>query len=272
MDTSKLVDHLMVTLKYPVATSPRSCFAVFSSKEEHVEIVIDCVETVFEKLGKYQLVRLDERLASGDSQYGELRDQLATCAFAVVVLDGFRPNVLFEYGVLKGLGKPCIVLLEEKATVDIKSFLPSEEGSCPPAPLIDMDKHFSDVKDRFYLRYSRNKPKQIRAVLKNEYNKLKKQIEDEFLRVIFPHKEFVEKELSIHLGTIADIFSTIQPATDTTTLTNIGVARSHVERIVREHRLSLPPDYFITLAEIYEKAEKLDLALEVINSAPKESG
>jgi tetratricopeptide (TPR) repeat protein len=267
MDTSKLVDDLMVTLKYPTTASPRSCFIVFSSREPHVEIIIDCVEAVFQTLGKYKIIRLDEHLSSGDSQYIELKDQLATCSFAIVVLDGLRPNVLFEYGILKGLGKPCIVLLEEKATVDIQGYSLSKTQPSRPAPLVDMDKHFSDVKDRFYVRYNKNKPKQIRTTLKKEYSKLKKQIEDAFLHVIFPFKEVVEKELSIHLRTIVDSLSSIQPTSDAITLTNVGVAHSHVERIAHEHQLSLPPDYFLALVEIYKKTHKLELAFDVINSA-----
>ncbi len=39
--------------------------------------------------------------------------------FGVVVLDGLRPNVVFEYGVLHELTKPVILLKEKNAILDI---------------------------------------------------------------------------------------------------------------------------------------------------------
>ncbi len=266
METSKIVDDLMVTLDYQKKTSPRSCFVVFSSREEHVDIVLDCIETVFEKIGKYQVERLDKSLKSGDSQYTELTDLIATCSFAIVILDGFRPNVLFEYGILKGLGKPCIVLLEEKATVDVLGFFATEVGTPASQPPIDMDKHFSDVKDRFFVQYNKNKPKQIRATLKGEYSKLKEKIEEEFLHMLFPHREVVEKELTTHLTAMVDVLNKSPDSIEEDDLSVVNTSRANVERIASEHHISLPAHYFSTLAHTYETAGDMAAAIAVIDS------
>ena len=205
MKTSKLVDDLVVNLKYQVDSSPRSCFVVFSSREKHVEIVIDCAEAVFKDSALFEIIRLDQHLKSEDSQYGELLDLLSSCCFAIVILDGFRPNVLFEYGILKGLNKPCIVMLEENATVDIPGFFPSNSIDPPTSPKIDMDKQFSDVKDRYYTKYNMNNPKKIRELLQKAYNKLEDKIEDEFFHSLFPYKEFIEEELTVQLNSIIKV-------------------------------------------------------------------
>ncbi|MCX5800885.1 MAG: tetratricopeptide repeat protein [Candidatus Eisenbacteria bacterium] len=267
METAKLVDDLLVNLKYQAARSPRSCFVVFSSREKHVEIVIDCVETVFQeaKSHRFEVLRLDQYLKSGDSQYAELTDLLSSCCFAVVILDGLRPNVLFEYGILKGLRKPCIVLLGHGATIDIQGFYSPDAGGLSPAPEIDMDRHFSDVKDRFYLRYDRNNPKQIRSMLLAAYKKLAKQIEDEFLHSMFPHKEVVEKELKAHLAEIVSVLTKSPDSHDERDARILDIAHSHVERIAAEHSVTLPPRYFATLAHSYANINVVDKAVAVID-------
>ena len=268
MDTPKIVDDLLVDLKYQANRPPRSCFVVFSSREKHVEIVIDCVETVFQKAKarRFDVQRLDQHLKSGDSQYTELTDLLSSCCFAVVILDGFRPNVLFEYGILRGLGKPCIVLLSYGATIDVHGFFSGEkQGGLPPAPEVDMDKHFSDVKDRFYLRYDRNNPKQIRNTLQAEYKKLEKQIEDEFLHSMFPHKEVIEKELKAHLTAIVSVLGKSPGKATSSDVGIVDAAHSHIVRIATEHSVALPQRFFSVVAHAYANANDIEKAVGVID-------
>lgn len=267
METTKLVDDLLVDMEYQADQAPRTCFVVFSSREAHVEIVMDCIETVFQESGQFKVVRLDRHLKSGDSQYAELTELLASCCFAVVILDGFRPNVLFEYGVLRGLHKPCIVLLEEEATVDIPGFFPDDTDGLPQKPPINMDRHFSDVKDRFYLRYDKNKPKQIRTLLEAEHRKLSDQIETEFLHSMFPHKEVIETELKAHLNTIVDVFTAGDNDLEGHELQSIELADSHVSRLAKEHNVELPPRYYSTLARSYAKLNAPEKGVELIDDA-----
>jgi tetratricopeptide (TPR) repeat protein len=265
MKKSKLVGDILVNMDYQSEQSPRSCFVVFSSREAHVDIVMDCIDSVFQESGQFEVARLDQHLKSGDSQYGELTEHLASCCFAVVVLDGFRPNVLFEYGILAGLRKPCIVLVEEKATVDVPGFFSPAIQDMPPSPMIDMDKQFSDVKDRYYLRYNRNKPKQIRSLLEDAYQKLAGQIESEFRDSMFPHKEIVTSELQAHLTTIVDIFTADQDALKGDEKGALARANTHVTRIAKTHNVLLPSRYFSTLARAYAKLRATDRAVKTID-------
>jgi tetratricopeptide (TPR) repeat protein len=273
METQKIVNDLVVKLKYQANSSPRSCFVVYSSRESHVEVVIDCIEAVFQKPGNLNLdvLRLGQCLKSGDSQYEELHDLLSTCCFAIVILDGFRPNVLFEYGILKGLGKPCIVLLSEGATVDIKGFFPDSTKRVPSAPTIDMDKHFSDVKDRFYKRYDRNNPKQIRSILLDEYKKMKGDIDREFLNSIFPYQDIIKKELSAHLTTIVNVFNKNPNSVELAEIKIIDNAHSHIVRIAKEHSIILPLPYFTTLARTYANAKDYDRAISILDNCLSEA-
>ena len=43
------------------------------------------------------------------------------CVLGIVILDGFRPNVLFEFGVLMGLEKPVVLLKDKNAEINIKT-------------------------------------------------------------------------------------------------------------------------------------------------------
>jgi nucleoside 2-deoxyribosyltransferase len=80
-------------------------------------------------VGKHFKVELTpSALESGASQRDQITALIEGCAFAVVILDGLRPNVVFEYGILHGRNKPVILLKGEKATVDIRSFYGDDES------------------------------------------------------------------------------------------------------------------------------------------------
>jgi hypothetical protein len=76
--------------------------------------------------------------------YGKTFEQLAeACALGIVILDGLRPNVLLEFGILMGKNKPIIPLQDEEACVAIKSFY---RGNCQGSGLTE--KQFSkDLKE-----------------------------------------------------------------------------------------------------------------------------
>jgi len=76
-------------------------------------------------------------------QYGKKFEQLAEgCALGIVILDGLRPNVLLEFGILIGKNKPVIPLQDEKASVAIKSFY---QQNCQGSGLTESQ--FSKLKD-----------------------------------------------------------------------------------------------------------------------------
>jgi pentatricopeptide repeat protein len=266
MRPSKLVDDIIVSLEFPQENKSRSCFIVFSSREEHREVVIDCIESVIEKKKHYDIKRLDEALKSGDSQYTELVTLLNSCSFAIVILDGFRPNVLFEYGILKGLKKPCIVLLEQNATIDVASLMLDSTSKKYNNPRIDMNKHFSDVKDQFYVKYDKNNPKGIRDIINKEYLKFKSEIKSEFIRMIFPNKDFVEKELRDRLTDLANLYNKSEKAISTKDYSLLNTIIKNIKAISNKHNITLPSSYYFILAQLNEIYDKNESALQIINS------
>jgi tetratricopeptide (TPR) repeat protein len=76
-------------------------------------------------------------------QYEKTFEQLAEdCALGIVILDGLRPNVLLEFGILIGKNKPIIPLQDKEACVAIKSFY---QGNCQGSGLTERE--FSKLKD-----------------------------------------------------------------------------------------------------------------------------
>jgi tetratricopeptide (TPR) repeat protein len=242
---------MKIPFEFKDAAINRSCFIVYSSKEPYIEVVIDAIESIIKEKENFNVKRLGIHVKSEDSHYNELLDLLNTCTFAVVILDGLRPNVVFEYGILKGLGKPCIVLLENKATVDIKNYY-SGISKKPKIknPHIDMDKNFSDVKDRFYVRYNKNNPKEIRGLIQKEYKKLKGSIEKSFIKTIFPNVELVQKELRDCFTTLSGFASKRIEKFISQDKTKVKLTIRRIENTLNEHNISLREEHIKTIVHL----------------------
>lgn len=109
-------------------------------------------------------------------QHSQIVELVKDCAFAVVVLDGLRPNVTYEYGLLVAHQKPTILLQEESATVDIKSLVGETVSIGVNPPVLSVDAHFSDIKGVNYAKWSRLKPADTIRTVWQEYRKKKSNI------------------------------------------------------------------------------------------------
>ncbi len=101
----------MAKLKGP---SKKYFFVSYSGREpqrEQSNLLLSLLWIVFSE--HFDLRVTPSALQSGASQLDQIYKLAKDCAFAVVVLDGLRPNVVFEYGLLKGFGRPIILLKEE---------------------------------------------------------------------------------------------------------------------------------------------------------------
>jgi len=99
------------------------CIVVHSDKK-HVEDINHILNPLSELLPEkgFKPIYLSDEIKPLQ-QYGKTFEQLAEdCALGIVILDGLRPNVLLEFGILLGKYKPIIPLQDEKACVAIKSF------------------------------------------------------------------------------------------------------------------------------------------------------
>ena len=158
-------------------TTPQKpyCCVSYSTREPHVLMLIDCLRIV---VGKHFRVELTpSALESGASQRDQVTALIEGCAFAVVILDGLRPNVIFEYGILHGKNKPVILLKGQKATVDIPGYYGDAPGLEVNPVEIDLDKCFSDVKDVNYARWNRFDLAGSVKIVWEEYRKKKDKIE-----------------------------------------------------------------------------------------------
>ena len=265
MGDYKILDYIKFSKESTHPEMMSTCFVVYSTKEEHVPNVIGVIEDVFKRDMSYQVVLLGQQVKSGDSQYAKLIEYLNTSSFAVVILDGFRPNVLFEFGILKGLMKPCIVLLEKNATVDISNYYAKSKGKKSNNPKIDIDKHFSDVKDRYHVIYDRNNHKELREILKEQYEKLKSDIDKSVLGLLFPGLEVMEEELEHCILSVINYSD--RKNKEKIDEIDLHVFVERIDRLAIKHNFTLSDKYYNKLADIYRRLSKPSDALVYINKA-----
>lgn len=265
MSEYKILDYIKFPMESTHSEMVKTCFVVYSTKEEHVPNVIGVIEDVFNKGRSYQVVLLGEEVKSGDSQYSQLIEYLNTSSFAIVILDGFRPNVLFELGILKGLNKPCIVLLEKNATVDVASYYAESKRKKSDNPKIDIDKHFSDLKDRYYVVYDRNNLKELRKAIEKQYDKLKNDIEKSVLNVLFPGLKIIEDELESCLLSV--IKFSVNKNTENIDEIDLNIFVERIDRLATKHKFILSDRYYKMLANIYSILNKPSKALFYIGKS-----
>ena len=153
----------------PVAKENKpTCFVSFSTGEPQFELFFECLVMVFGS--RFEVVRTPSALKVGESQHDAIIDSIVKCAFGVVCLDGLRPNVLYEYGVMRGAGKPVLVFKEASASVDVKHFFGGVPDLAVAAPRINLDSQFSDTKDKFYATWNRYEIAATLKIIWNAYN------------------------------------------------------------------------------------------------------
>ncbi len=151
------------------------CFVSYSTRERHAQILIDCLRIVFTPYFEVKLT--PPIIASGSSQLEQITKLIKGSAFAVVSLDGLRPNVVFEYGIAHAAGRPVILLREEEATVDVLGYLNDPANVSLTSVTIDMDNQFSDVKDLNFATWWRFSVPQTVKLIWEEYVKKRDEID-----------------------------------------------------------------------------------------------
>ena len=128
--------------------------------------------------------RTPTALQSGVSQLTQITDLIRNCDFAIVALDGLRPNVVFEYGLLRALDKPIIVLKEKSARVDLEGYFVTPNPLVPEVKL-SVDSHLSNIKDINYAEWDRLDPQGSLQVIASEYDKKKTAIPN-YQKIVVP--------------------------------------------------------------------------------------
>lgn len=87
---------------------PRRCFVIMPFAENYRRLYDEAIEPAIRNRGDIPL-RLDCAAVPGDVGQ-QIHDGIRDCDYAIAVLDGLRPNVLYELGLANGRGKPTILL------------------------------------------------------------------------------------------------------------------------------------------------------------------
>lgn len=163
----------MVTGQRPKAkgTAPH-CFISYSLGEVSSSLLVTLAWVVFH--GRYDICVTPSTLKSGTSQLEQIEEKISNCAFAIVCLDGLRPNVVCEYGYIRGIKKPAILLKKEQATVDLLSIIGPSAPIGFANPPLDVNSHLSNLKDVNYAAWYDDDPLKSAKVIWDEYEKIRR--------------------------------------------------------------------------------------------------
>lgn len=136
-----------------------------------IEYVDAVIRTIRKTLSKDRFdVRVDEDVfRPGLALSDNVQDEISNADVALAVLDGLRPNVIFELGLAHGLGKSGIApkaiigIVEKDATVLVRNYypdpmaVPTNDGTTKTIfnPSINISKIFSDYSGMVLLYYDR---------------------------------------------------------------------------------------------------------------------
>jgi tetratricopeptide (TPR) repeat protein len=104
----------------PIGRIP--CVLVYPDRRHvsYVNNITNCIEELLPEMG-FRVRKLGGETRP-DEHFGENFERLAEeCAFGIIILDGLRPNVLYEYGLLRGRGTVILPLQDKKAFIAVKS-------------------------------------------------------------------------------------------------------------------------------------------------------
>lgn len=153
----------------PASLYPYRCDGV-----EYVDSVIRTIERVFADTG--DVVAIDSKsFFAGETIRNNLEGQLRDSQLIIVLLDGLRPNVVYEMGYAVALNKAKILCLCEKdATVLVRNYysnplgVPTIKGTLETIenPRLDISSAFSDCSDILLMKYDRFNLDDLYAELK----------------------------------------------------------------------------------------------------------
>ena len=177
---------------------------------EHMNSLIYRIEKILRK-ENYAPIRLGVSIRSTEDYLNKLSNLIDDSVLSVVILDGFRPNIIFEFGYLVATKKPIILLQSTTASINIKSFYNSKEETGLEDsiynqlknPRIQVGKHLSDFAGKhvayFNLELEDKDIFSLESKLKDELSKVKNQVIEEFKRITvqFIDGSFLSEFMSI---------------------------------------------------------------------------
>lgn len=152
----------------------KTCFLVYSTRESHVVKVIERLADLLSNDLDFSIIKLDEARVAGTMLLPDILKYTKECDLGIVILDGLRPNVTLELGMLLANKIPCIILLERTAKINIRSLVSDVRSKVRSVPSINIDvsKHISDISNTSWNEYSLEDDVAFRTLIRNEIRKL----------------------------------------------------------------------------------------------------
>ncbi len=159
-----------------------NAFIVFAWKNHcsYIDQILDKIEKILIK-SKIHPEILTSKENSEKVIINVLEEKIKNCDFGIVIIDSLRPNIIFEYGLLRGMDKPIIFLISDQARINIINFYEKKDWKKIKNylfkkhygnPKLNLDNYFSDRKGIFYHNFSldSNAPKelQLEEIIKTE--------------------------------------------------------------------------------------------------------
>lgn len=159
----------------PASLYPHRCDGI-----EYIDSVIRTIQRVFKDTNNE--IRLDSTsFIAGETIRNNLQTQLRDAELIIVLLDGLRPNVLYEMGYAAALDSTKILCLcEENATVLVRNYYPnplsvpttSGKFETIENPKLNIASAFSDCSDILTMTYDRFNLDHLYDELKKYINNL----------------------------------------------------------------------------------------------------
>ncbi|NKQ38425.1 MAG: tetratricopeptide repeat protein, partial [Methanosarcinales archaeon] len=246
------------------------CVIVYSS-DTYVSYINNVISKIQDIMGVYNIDAkiLPEVVKPQKSNFDTILQMVKDCVLGIVILDGLRPNVMMEYGMLLGLEKPIIVLKDKNAKININGLSDTLKTKCEKHhisnPKLDVTKHISNVNNLNYTGYDCNNLDKFEEILKENLTKLKDDIILQITKPMMPSnlnpdefKHLQEKFIKIAEYSIKFIKPDFE---------SINKIDKEINDLVNQYHIELPATYYFEIGNIYYKLSKYDEALMFFNKA-----
>jgi hypothetical protein len=197
--------------------------------------------------------------------YEKTFEQLAeACALGIVILDGLRPNVLLEFGILLGKNKPIIPLQDEEACVAIKSFyqgncqgsgLTEREFSKLKAPSLGFFSHISDLQglkvEVVDKDASLDDPKYPKNVVNKAIDKLGPRIIEEYNKLRLKPVSKISLDYLQRFHAVSLKVSEYYGGIVSFSVKDVENARREIKNLEKESGIKMPSQVYSIIASLY---------------------
>lgn len=106
------------------------CLLVYSD-QKHVSYINDLLSLTENSIRAhgFKPQRLSREIKSGQDYFATISSLLDSCALVLVILDGLRPNVVFEFGYAMAKSKPVIIIRSKGSVLSIKTLYERSDDS-----------------------------------------------------------------------------------------------------------------------------------------------